>query len=192
MVEDPEQHTLDDYRDADEWEGGAWIGAGAQTAVVFVGTKGGGDYWWYGYSSPKGDGAACPFLDDPEGMLCFNADGSACSLEAWAPCQGYLEESRGWWSSRFDAQLIFYNPADFAAVVSGAMAPHDPQPYGVLDIDEHLFLPETAETSNFGIGDQRRYRVGEMAYDRERGLLYVFEHFADGAKPVIHVWGIRR
>jgi hypothetical protein len=42
-----------------------------------------------------------------------------------------------------------------------------------------------------GTGDQRRYRIGDVTYDRNNGLLYVLELFADGAKPVVHVWRVR-
>ena len=41
-----------------------------------------------------------------------------------------------------------------------------------------------------GWGDQRRYRIGAAAYDRENALLYVLELYADGAKPVVHVWRV--
>jgi hypothetical protein len=35
-----------------------------------------------------------------------------------------------------------------------------------------------------------RYSVCDVAYDRGNGLLYVLELFADGAKPVVHVWRV--
>ena len=55
-----------------------------------------------------------------------------------------------------------------------------------LDIDDHLFLSWPGETeTDCGIGDQRKCRIGEMAYDRERGFLYVLERFADEGKPVV-------
>lgn len=191
--EGPDENILDNYQDADEWEGGAWLTAGDRTAVVFVGTKGAGDYWWYGSYSPNGDGVPCTF-NDPGGepAYCFNADGSNCPPELARQCPGYVPESRGWWSSRWDAVMLFYDPADFAAVLDGTLEPYEPQPYAVMDIDENLFLNATIETTYIGAGDQRHYRVGEMAYDRERGLLYVFELFADGAKPVVHVWEIQQ
>jgi uncharacterized protein (DUF2141 family) len=37
---------------------------------------------------------------------------------------------------------------------------------------------------------QRKTRIGDVAYDRANNLLYVLELFADGAKPVVHVWKI--
>lgn len=42
-----------------------------------------------------------------------------------------------------------------------------------------------------GTGGQRRYRIGDIAYDRANDLLYVLELFADSAKPVVHVWRVR-
>jgi len=192
MWEDPETNTLMNYHDSDEWEGGAWLTAGDSNAVIFVGTKGSGDYWWYGYASPNGDGMPCPAIDPLEGAMCFDRSGMPCADAITEHCEGYLEESKGWWSSRFDAQIIFYNPEDFAAVLAGDLQPHDPQPYAVLDIDEHLYLdPPEWDEANLGLGDQRRYRIGEMAYDREHGFLYILERFADDAKPVVHVWSIQ-
>jgi hypothetical protein len=41
-----------------------------------------------------------------------------------------------------------------------------------------------------GWGDQRRYRIGDAAFDRENGFLYILELFTDEAKPVVHVWRI--
>ena len=60
-----------------------------------------------------------------------------------------------------------------------------------MDIDEHLFLnPPEWDLVAVGWGDQRRNRVGPTAYDRESGLLYVVEPYADESKPVIHVWKV--
>jgi hypothetical protein len=39
-------------------------------------------------------------------------------------------------------------------------------------------------------GAQRKFRIGETAYEHESGLLYIIERVADSAKPVIHVLGI--
>jgi hypothetical protein len=66
-----------------------------------------------------------------------------------------------------------------------------PQPYASIDIDAHLFLnPEGIEEPMLGTGVQRRLRIGPAAFDRANGLLYVVEWFADGPKPVVHVWRI--
>ena len=96
------------------------------------------------------------------------------------------------WSSRFDAQIVFYDPGDFGRVASGAMRPHEPQPYAVLDLDRFLFLPEdTGDVYSTGSGNQRLFRIGEVAYDAERGLLYVPERYADESAPIIHVFFVR-
>jgi hypothetical protein len=42
-----------------------------------------------------------------------------------------------------------------------------------------------------GRAEQRRYRIGDVSFDRQNGILYVLERFADGAKPVIHVWQLK-
>ena len=131
----------------------------------------------------------CVHVSPVDGAMCFNADGTPCQADIAADCHG--PSYKGWWSSRFDVQMIFFDPADFAAVLNGTMEPNEPQPYATLDIDEHLFLNATIEAENLGTGDQRRFRIGEMAYNREGGLLYFFEFFADEAKPVVHVWGIK-
>ena len=188
ILDDPTDFRMEGYRDPDEWEGGAWITAGDKTAVVFAGTKATGPYWWYGFYSPAGDGMPCVHTEGD--IYCFNADGTQCATELKGDCAGHAVESRGWWSSRFDTQIIFYDPDDFASVLNGTMEPYEPQPYAVLDIDDHLFLNATVEPDMLGSGDQRRYRIGEMAYDRDRGFLYIIEKFADGAKPVIHVFSI--
>jgi hypothetical protein len=86
--------------------------------------------------------------------------------------------------------MLFYNPADLAAAAEGRMKPYEPQPYAAIDIDPHLILNATVDQNNLGSGDQRRYRLGEAAYDRARRRLFVIERFADGAKPVIHVWSV--
>jgi hypothetical protein len=188
--EGPTTFKLKGYHHSDEWEGGAWLTTpNGRTAVIFVGTKGSG-YLWYGFYSPADDGMPC--VEQGLTMVgCYTPEGAECAPELTGYCEGHLAESRGWWSSRFDAQILFYNPSDLAAVAAGTMEPHQPQPYAVLDIDEHLFLNATVELSQLGYGDQRRYRLGEIAYDRERGYLYVLERFADGPKPIVHVWAVR-
>jgi hypothetical protein len=166
--------------------------------VLFAGTKGAG-YTWYGF--PTVDGLAAPPLY-PEGapcaymvgdVMCYQPDNvTPCTAAELALCDGAGAgpESRGWWASRFDAQLLFYDPADLAAVAAGTMQPYEPQPYATLDLDEHLFLNATQPdvTVYIGTGNQRHTRLGEPTYDRANGLLYVPELFADDYRPVIHVF----
>jgi len=186
------EHCLSGYQHPDEWEGGAWLTTNAgKQAVLFAGTKGTGDKYWYGYINPAGPEYPC--VDQSfvgEFTVCRMADGIPCPPEDLIECVGH-SDYRGWWSARFDAQFIFYDPDDLARVAAGEMAPWEPQPYASLDVDEFLFLnPVGIEQDMLGTGIQRRYRIGAVAYDRGDDLLYVLELFADGAKPVVHVWKI--
>jgi hypothetical protein len=71
------------------------------------------------------------------------------------------------------------------------MKPWEPQPYGSLNLEKHLYHnPAGIEKNMVGSGAQRRYKIGPVAYDRSNGLLYVLEWYGDGAKPVVHVWRI--
>lgn len=185
------ERTMSGYQHADEWEGGAWITTpSGKTAVLFTGTKSNGSKYWYGYRNPNGSNYVCVDGDVTDFPTCRQADGSVCPPDDFIECPGHTSD-RGWWSSRFDAWIIFYDPVDLAKVASGQFEPYEPQPYAFLDIDNWLFLnPPEWDVPNVGEGDQRRYRIGDAAYDRENGLLYVLELLADGPKPVVHVWMI--
>jgi len=37
-------------------------------------------------------------------------------------------------------------------------------------------------------GAQRRFRIGDVGFRPRQWIGYVLELFADGAKPVVHVW----
>jgi len=88
---------------------------------------------------------------------------------------------RGWWSTSLIGQMLFYDPADLAAVARGEMATYGPQPYATLNVDDVLYHIAS---------EQQKYHLGAAAFDRERGLLYVFEPFGDGDKPLVHVWRV--
>jgi hypothetical protein len=187
------ERCLDGYQHPDEWEGGAWITTpSVKAAVLFAGTKATGAKYWYGYQNPVDPGAPCvdeEFVE--EFTVCRLASGDPCPQEDLVGCEDHADY-RGWWSSRFDAQFILYDPADLAQVATGALASWEPQPYASLDVDELLFHnPAGVEEAMLGTGHQRRFRIGAVAYDRRNALLYVLELFADAAKPVIHVWEIR-
>lgn len=105
------------------------------------------------------------------------ADGSV-----WPDCLPDCEEfqDRGWWADGMRAQMIFFNPDDLAAVATNGIESWRPQPYAALDLEAYLFRTNTANGKR---------RLGDCAYDRERGLLFVFEPFADeDDKPIVHVW----
>jgi hypothetical protein len=77
--------------------------------------------------------------------------------------------------------MLFYDPADLAAVAQGEIESYEPQPYATLDVDAYLYHVEST---------QQWYHLGAASFDRERGLLYVFEPLADEDKPLVHVWRI--
>ena len=88
---------------------------------------------------------------------------------------------RGWWSTRMIGQLLFYNPADLAAVASGTKQPWEPQPYATLDLTPYLWNHQS---------DQQMFRVGAIAFDRAHGFLYLFEPLVDEDRPLVHVWKV--
>jgi hypothetical protein len=188
--------SLNGYQHPDEWGGGAWLTTpSGKGAVLFAGTKSNGAKYWYGYINPQGPEYVCVDAAITDFPTCRNADGSLCPQEDLAGCcnadEGTCISNRGWWPTRFDAEFILYDPADLAKVASGQMEPWQPQPYATIDIDEYLYLvPPEWDVIEVGRGDQRRYRIGDVSFDRVNGLLYVLELFADGAKPVVHVWRV--
>ncbi len=151
--------TMKNYSHADDWTDGAWLTAGGKSAVIFVGTKAQGKAW-YGFA----DGTVWP----EEGPF--------------PPVPAPPNDERGWWSERFAAQIIFYNPADLAAVAQGKMKPHEPQPYATLDIDQFLWAVKST---------RQRYHVGAASFDPARGVLYIIEPLVDEDKPLIHVWKVK-
>jgi hypothetical protein len=184
---------LSGYQHPDEWEGGAWLTTSdGKSAVLFAGTKSVGDKYWYGFANPAGTDQPC-VEEEMIGQftLCRLANGEACPPEDQVECAGH-NDYRGWWSTRWEAQFIFYNPDDFRRVALGEIGAWEPQPYAVLNIDEYLFHnPYGIELDMVGAGVQRRYRIGDVAFDRENGYLYILELFAEGAKPVVHAWQVR-
>jgi hypothetical protein len=189
---DVRYRSLSSYQHADEWEGAAWLTtASGKTAVVFAGTKGTGAKFWYGWVNPAG--ASIPCVEREllgQFTLCYQSDGTPCPSSDLGGCTGH-NDYRGWWSSAFAAQLIFFDPGQLAQVAAGSAAPYAPQPYATLALDSHLRLaPEAVDADMVGRGVQRRYRLGDMAYDRANGRLYILELFADGSKPIVHVFRV--
>jgi hypothetical protein len=130
------------------------------------------DEWSGGAWLTAGDKSAVIFVGTKGQGDCWygNPDG---------PCLDC--ENRGWWSDGFVGQILFYDPADLAAVARGDMEPYEPQPYATLEIDDYLYHIESG---------QQKSHVGAASFDRERGLLYVFEPLADRDKPLVHVWQV--
>ena len=181
------------YQHPDEWEGGEWLTTRTgKSAVLFAGTKSTGSKYWYGYYHATDPKIPCVEVEMiGQFTLCRLANGQPCPEEDLHGCVNQ-NQFRGWWSTRFDGQFILYDPADLAKVAAKKLAPWKPQPYATIDIDEHLLLnPSHVEEEMIGRGVQRKHRIGGTAYDRKNDLLYVLEWYADGIKPVIHVWKVR-
>ncbi len=119
------------------------------------------------------------------------ADGTPCPESGLTECEGH-NDYRGWWSTRFEARFTLYDPAQLALVATKKLASWKPQPYASLACNDVMLLnPRGAEKDMLGSGPQRRYLIGSVTYDRSNDLLYVLEMFADGVKPVVHVWCVR-
>jgi len=74
----------------------------------------------------------------------------------------------------YKAWMLFYDPADLAAVAAGGNT-YDPAAYATLDVSDLMF-------------EEQRYFVG-TAYDREKNVLYATEYIGS-SKQIIHVWHI--
>ncbi|MBN1423824.1 hypothetical protein JXA88_04640 [Candidatus Fermentibacteria bacterium] len=145
----------------DEWSGGAWVTAGEKSAVAFVGTKGMGS-WWYGFL----DGTVWP--DEPP----------------YPPVPRWPYDGRGYWSDSVKTQILLFDPEELGAVARGEQPTWAPQPYDSLDIDAVMF---DAERDPY----REKYSlVGAACFDRQRGILYVLEHRADGDQCLVHAWRI--
>lgn len=150
--------TLDGYHHSDEWTGGAWVESPHGNAVLIVGTKGLGECW-YGFENGVvwPDDPPYPTIPDPP------------------------FDDRGWWSTAFEAQILFYDPADLGAVAEGTLAADRPQPYAVKRIDDTLLGTRR---------DSQGQRIGAVAFDQANGVLYIMEPHTDGERPVVHAWRI--
>jgi hypothetical protein len=123
-----------------------------------------------------GDKAAVVFVGTKGTGNCWYGCADGTDQPPWPP-----DCNRGWWSTDFVGQFLFYDPAELAAVAGGQMATWEPQPYATLDIDAYLYHLTSG---------QEWHHVGAAGFDRERGLLYVFESLVDDNKPLVHVWKI--
>ena len=157
-----ESIKMDAYSPADQWSGATWISAGDNAAVIFSGTKAMG-HNWYGF----GNGVVWP--DEPP----------------YPEVPGPPFDDRGWWCDSVRAQIIFYDPADLAAVAEGRLQPWEPQPYATLDINDVLFDP------GFDFPRYKRWSLGAVCFDREHDHLFITERRADEDKSLVHVWQVR-
>jgi hypothetical protein len=146
---------------SDTYQGGAWLTAGAKSAVIVSGIK---DInlakSYYGYEN-----WVTPDRCEPSGT-----------------CEG----QRGWRCGDGRASLLFFDPDELAAVVKGTMSPNEPQWYARLDINSYMFDP--IEPTYLSTGAEAESLM--VTYDRARQILYLSESYAIGTEPVIHVFAV--
>ncbi len=167
-IQSDETRQMQGYGDADHWWGVAWFSAGDKAAVVFSGTKALGRSW-YGFAN----GVVWPY---------------DCAERTPPTCPEVPEwpyDDRGYWAEGYQAQLIFYDPADLLAVARGEMDSWQPQPYATLALDDILYDPTLRPQ------DYKRDLVGALAFDAQHDLLYLVERLADEGRSVIHVFRVQ-
>jgi len=77
--------------------------------VLFARTKSNGARYWYGYINPDGAQYACVDTQVTDFPTCRMAMDQSARRNFTGCCDETRELCvlRGWWSTRFDAQLIF-------------------------------------------------------------------------------------
>jgi len=135
--------------------------------VIFVGTKALGNEW-YGFSNGVVWEYDCAEQKPP----------TCPEVPAWP------YDNRGFWAEDFQAQIIFFDPSELAAVTTGQLDTWEPQPYAMMIISDVLFDP------TLSFKDYKRDLVAAAAFDTSNGLLYVIERLADEYRSVVHVWQV--
>ena len=135
------------------------------------------DEWTGGAWLTAGNKAAVIFVGTKGTGECWYGCADGTNAPPWPE-----DCDRGWWSTGFQAQILFYDPADLAAVAAGTMPSWQPQPYATMNIDPVLYHITSS---------QQKYHVAAAAFDRSHGLLYVLEPLADDDRPLVHVWKVQ-
>ena len=151
-----------DFAGSDTYQGLVWLTAGGKSAVVVTGIKELNEARaYYGYENWK-----TPEQCEPSGT-----------------CEG----QRGWRCGDGRASMLFFDPADLAAVVQRSKQPHEVVAYARLDINSFMLnpIPPTFLTT----GAQAETLCA--SFDRARGLIYITESYALGTAPVVHVFRVR-
>ena len=94
------------------------------------------------------------------------------------PPPGNAETDHGFFCDGYEPQFLLYNPADLVAVANGQKQPQDVLPYATVKPQQYL-LPDG------------RALMGGAAFDRARGLFYVFQYGVDtNTSPILHVFSV--
>lgn len=153
-------YKMNNYSHADSWTGGAFIVCDAGSAIVFVGTHSYGSTW-YGFSN----GVVYP-IDGEENVV-------------YPDVPPYPHDERGWWSDDFRACMVMYNTADAIKVFEEKIEPYAIQPYAFIDLSKYMLVDRNETAMQY---------LGAAAYDGENNRLFILELFADGDKPIVHVF----
>lgn len=161
------QWKMQGFSESDEWTGGAWITRGDRQTVILVGTKALGKTW-YGFSN----GVVYPTSGDPNDPV--------------PEVPPYPHDARGWWSEDIEAQILFFDTDDLAAVAARRIDSWTPQPYATLGLNQFLF------DAGYDHPRQKRYSLGACGFDRGSGTLYLAERrvLQDEERSIIHVFRI--
>ncbi len=82
--------------------------------------------------------------------------------------------TQGYHCDPYQPLFLFYRPAELVQVVAGEREAWSVVPYATLDPQEH-FWPSCG------------WALGGMAFDSERGLVYVVQAEAFEGQPLVHV-----
>ncbi|MBL7184267.1 MAG: DNRLRE domain-containing protein [Anaerolineae bacterium] len=102
-------------------------------------------------------------------------------------CYGTQEEcggdpcvaSKGYHAYPYEPQILFYDPGELKEVIAGTREPWEVLPYEVYSPVNEVI-------------DQECAILGAVAYDQERGLIYVTEQVAGPwGETVVHVWEVQ-
>ena len=85
-------------------------------------------------------------------------------------------------SEFFYQTFAFYDPEDLGKVARGEMLPYEPQPYAAISVQGNM---------NMDTNGLHKSMAG-IAIDNEHGIIYSAEAQVDGAKPVMHMWKIKK
>ena len=162
-IYDERAARLVDYSEADDIGGGAWVEGPYGSAVIFTSTHSYGESW-YGY---------------PNGVVASTVDEQGNPV--YAPVPDPPNNQRGWYDSDFRPVFILFDPQHLARVAKGELRPNQLQPYAIIDLSQHM--RHAKHVSDVLL-------LGDIAYDADRGRLYVMEPIADGARPIMHVFGL--
>ena len=117
---------------------------------------------------PEGSSSVLYFGTHGVGDYCYGT-GSACGDPQ--------RSSKGTHAYPYQYQIWAYDAADLAKVSRGEASAESIRPYGVWKLD----LPYSA----------RYTEIGGATYDPATGRIFISQGFADGDRPVVHVYTLR-